>query len=311
MSKVIYIDTSHLSHWAKQSLGLAEANERDSSLRARLMKLASSGEVVCPFSVWHISELANYGNTDVQAEAARLLGTLSRARAFRHFLDIFADEILHAVSPGLCSSVSAIGSPSAFVPQEAASLGVIKNPGLDTASAEELVQLIVRELGASEYVRSVAGFSNSIHAADVAQANERRASPVEFEEAVRLELRDFMASADTRMQLDSAARVAGVATTSIENARTTKELLALGLRGVASTVEFLARRRMDPNRRPRPSDPMDIGHLTLMPYCDAFLTERHAAAVAGPVGKLFGVRVISKRDELTEWLDEIAASSEA
>lgn len=305
LAKIVYIDTCHLTDLAKGALGITVLDGPDAALATRLREKALADDILCPFSIWHVSELAKYRNADVQAEAARLLGALSRARAFRHFLDISADEVTRALFRGLCPTVSALGSPTAFVPQEAASLDTVIIPGLNTSSPEELVQLIARSIGNSEYVASVRAFSDSLHAADLALWDERRASPVRLDDAIKLELDDLLKSKITREQIAAVTGVTGRSGASILAARTPQALISMGLYGYATMVGILARRRIDPGRRPRPSDPMDIGHLTLLPYCHAFLTERYAASFARPVARDFKVEVFAKREELLEWLDDV------
>jgi len=268
-----------------------------------LERLAAVGSVTCPYSLWQIVETAAYDADDERDEIVRIVETLSGGRCFKWAYDLVLDEMAVAVDAsiigGRAPAVAPLGDGLDCFPRDvilprtralAAALGRAKGFAASVAMGRE-----------SEELRNAAAkMNNALFGAETAAA------------AARSEVRISLAAArklEAHAVVNGGFVTAWVTRTASEQDLPRHEVRKLILRDslahvptLAMMVEIRARRDVQFDRPPKENDPSDVGHLLTLPYCDWFLTDNHAAALARDAGKPRKIVVLSKPDALVDQL---------
>ena len=295
--RIVYLDQSHINRMAKERLQVGTRREPNyCAILKEMERLVAAGEVICPYSFWHVMETAGHDNEQVRNEVYSIMGVLSVGSCFRWPEDVAADEIKHVVKAG-ADQVVPLGTAADCFPAEVLTPET-RSYFRDLGPTQRFGALAqgVREAPDIRWT-ALPDFKTKNMALERKAASVSKAAPPTRGEAGILVRAGVIAAA-----VERCARDTGIGSDEIA-----KQLGNLDrVPTLALLAEVLAQRWRDVQRIPQIGDAVDLGHLVAAPYCDFVLTERYVAALARGTFERLAFEpkptIVSDVSELLDWL---------
>ena len=295
--RIVYLDQSHISRMAKERLRVGVRREPNyCALLKETERLVAQGEVICPYSFWHVMETADYDNEQVRNEVYSIMGVLSAGSCFRWPEDVAADEIRNLVVAG-ADQVVAFGTGADCIPAEALT---------------PEMRLCLRDLYPPQRFGALAQAIRESHDMRSTALPDFKTKQLALEtQAMSLCQADSLSRTEAEVQTRAGVMIAAVERSARETGIGLDEIAKqIGNLDNVPTLALLAavlvQKVRDTQRNSQIGDAVDLGHLLAAPYCDFVLTERYAAVLArGTLQRLaFQAKptIASDASELLAWL---------
>jgi len=299
--KLAYLDQSHLTRIAKDSLGL-KRDPACAGLREVIDAAVTARQLLCPYSIYHLMETTIYDNDPVRDEICAILGRWSRGHCFNHFEDRIVREMCLQVEVGVvqreASSFTGVGLGVACLPSVGLPHALMNAIPAKRMPQQRVFGMLVEYGRRNPQFRAIVNqFRAELLSFEMTGAAARQARLRPLAETRRSELLGCVRGGAFARWISSAA------SKSVLPDAVVRDLISAAVWSVptlATMIEIRARRDIAYGRKPQIGDAIDAGHLSILPYTHFMLTERHFATYGRGVAAHLGyaAEVLTAPDQL-------------